>query len=293
MNQITTQEIGQIENVLINGDLAKLSENDRVFYYNKVCEAVGLNPLTRPFEYIKLNNKLTLYAKRDCADQLRQLHGVSSKVIERGEVDGQYEVHVAAQDKHGRTDEDIGAVPVGGLRGEARSNAIAKAMTKAKRRVTLSICGLGLLDETEASDITGTKDISYNLDEIFPDEEKAEALTAPPVDESEAVDTKTHPEKDANPDAITEPIKEWGLEYIPSRGKEIKYLYDNESFAKEYKLEVNALEADYKVQPRDRMTNMKQFKELNQERLDKLPPSWVKKLEKARLDANKRLGAGK
>ena len=131
------------------------------------------------------------------------------------------------------------------------------------------------------------------MDEIFPDEEKSEALTAPPVDESEAVDTKTHPEKDANPDAITEPIKEWGLEYIPSRGKEIKYLYDNESFAKEYKLEVNALEADYKVQPRDRMTNMKQFKELNQERLDKLPPSWVKKLEKARLDANKRLGAGK
>ena len=289
MNQIATQDIGQIENVLINGDLAKLSENDRVFYYNKVCESVGLNPLTRPFEYIKLNNKLTLYAKRDCADQLRQLHGVSIKVIERGEVDGQYEVHVAAQDKHGRTDEDIGAVPVGGLRGEARSNAIAKAMTKAKRRVTLSICGLGLLDETEASDVIGTNDISYNLDEIFPDEEKAEALTAPPVDESEAVDTKTHPEKDANPDAI----KEWGLEYIPSRGKEIKYLYDNESFAKEYKLEVNALEADYKVQPRDRMTNMKQFKELNQERLDKLPPSWVKKLEKARLDANKRLGAGK
>ncbi len=300
MNQITTQEIGQIENVLINGDLAKLSENDRVFYYNKVCESVGLNPLTRPFEYITLNNKLTLYAKRDCADQLRQLHGVSIKVIERGEVDGQYEVHVAAQDKHGRTDEDIGAVPIGGLRGEARSNAIAKAMTKAKRRVTLSICGLGLLDETEASDVIGTKDISYNLDEIFPDEKKPEALTAPPVDESEVADTKTHPEKDVSPDASTGPIKTSTgpiktstLEYIPSQGKEIKYLYDNESFAKEYKLEVNALEADYKVQPRDRMTNMKQFKELNQERLDKLPPSWVKKLEKARLDANKRLGAGK
>jgi len=32
----------------------------------------------------------------------------------------------------------------GALKGEARANAFLKAVTKAKRRVTLSICGLGL-----------------------------------------------------------------------------------------------------------------------------------------------------
>jgi hypothetical protein len=34
-----------------------------------------------------------------------------------------------------------------------RANTILKAITKAKRRVTLSICGLGWLDETEVEDI--------------------------------------------------------------------------------------------------------------------------------------------
>jgi hypothetical protein len=36
---------------------------------------------------------------------------------------------------------------------EDRANTILKAVTKAKRRVTLSICGLGFLDETEVEDI--------------------------------------------------------------------------------------------------------------------------------------------
>jgi hypothetical protein len=39
------------------------------------------------------------------------------------------------------------------LKGEARANAELKAVTKAKRRATLSICGLGWLDETEVDDI--------------------------------------------------------------------------------------------------------------------------------------------
>jgi hypothetical protein len=54
---------------------------------------------------------------------------------------------------NGRTDESTGAVPIKGVHGEALANAFLKAETKAKRRVTLSICGLGLLDETELETI--------------------------------------------------------------------------------------------------------------------------------------------
>jgi hypothetical protein len=39
------------------------------------------------------------------------------------------------------------------IKGEIRANLILKAITKAKRRATLSICGLGFLDETEVEDI--------------------------------------------------------------------------------------------------------------------------------------------
>jgi hypothetical protein len=46
-----------------------------------------------------------------------------------------------------------GAVSIVNVNGEARANAMMKAETKAKRRVTLSICGLGMLDETEVESI--------------------------------------------------------------------------------------------------------------------------------------------
>lgn len=53
----------------------------------------------------------------------------------------------------GRCDESIGAVSIAGLQGEALANAVMKAETKSKRRVTLSICGLAFLDETEVDSI--------------------------------------------------------------------------------------------------------------------------------------------
>ena len=42
---------------------------------------------------------------------------------------------------------------------EAKANAMMKAETKAKRRVTLSICGLGMLDESEFDTIRNTRPI--------------------------------------------------------------------------------------------------------------------------------------
>ena len=46
-----------LENVLISGDLSKLSPADRMGYYQAVCNSLGLNPLTKPFDYITLNGK--------------------------------------------------------------------------------------------------------------------------------------------------------------------------------------------------------------------------------------------
>lgn len=142
-----------MERVLMSGDLSKLSSQDRLFYYTKVCESVGLNPLTRPFDYLLLNNKLTLYAKRDATDQLRKIHGVSVYVKSRDTIEGVYVVTATARDASGREDESTGAVNIAGLKGDMLANALMKAETKAKRRVTLSICGLGLLDETELETI--------------------------------------------------------------------------------------------------------------------------------------------
>ncbi|WP_374713321.1 hypothetical protein [Symbiobacterium terraclitae] len=144
-----------LEQVVIQGDLSKLRPEDRVAYYKAVCESVGLNPLTKPFDYIVLNGKLTLYARRDAAEQLRKIHGISVTKLEcdyRGDL---YVVTAYGQDKAGRVDAATGAVSIAGLKGEQLANALMKAETKAKRRLTLSLAGLGWLDETETDSIPG------------------------------------------------------------------------------------------------------------------------------------------
>jgi hypothetical protein len=144
-----------LEQVLIGGDLSELDASQRAEYYEAVCKSIGLNPLTKPFEYLTLNGKLRLYALRDCADQLRRLHGISIYIANREKISDIYVVTARAKDKTGREDESTGAVPMGHLKGDALANALMKAETKAKRRVTLSIAGLGWLDETELDTVKG------------------------------------------------------------------------------------------------------------------------------------------
>jgi len=142
-----------MEKVLIQGDLKTLSPAERVSYYDSVCRSLGLNPLTRPFEYLTLNGKVLLYARREATEQLRQIRGVSVSIKAREVTEGCYCVTAAATLPEGRQDESIGAVPIEGLKGESKANAMMKAETKAKRRVTLSICGLAFLDESEVDSV--------------------------------------------------------------------------------------------------------------------------------------------
>lgn len=163
-----------VENVLIRGDLSGLSETQRLEYYNQVCKSIGLNPLTRPFEYITLGGKLVLYARRDAADQLRKLNGISIEIVSQDFARGLLTIHVRAKDKDGRTDEDLGVVPFPETaKGDLAANIILKAVTKAKRRVTLSLSGLGYLDETEVQDIPGA---AIELTDKFISEDQVKTL---------------------------------------------------------------------------------------------------------------------
>jgi len=169
MNQeakITKAESGAsiLERVVMAGDLSRLSPEERLLYYRQVCESLGLNPLTRPFDYIVLNGRLTLYARRDATDQLRRIHGISVRIVSREFVDslGLYVVTARATTPDGREDEAVGAVYVKSVSGEALANAIMKAETKAKRRVTLSIVGLGWTDESEVESVPGATPVQVD-----------------------------------------------------------------------------------------------------------------------------------
>src|SRR6266550_3096491 len=154
MNAMTPIKAAEImEAVIARGDISNLTPKERGQYYIRVCESIGLNPMTRPFEYITLNNKLTLYARKDATDQLRSMHSVSVTELTSGERDGVFVVTAKVRNEDGRTDVATGAVSIAGLKGENAANAMMKAETKAKRRATLSICGLGFLDESEVDDM--------------------------------------------------------------------------------------------------------------------------------------------
>jgi hypothetical protein len=147
------ETIDIIASLVINGDISKLSEQQRVYYYKQICEKLGLDPLSQPFRILRLQGKEILYCDRGGAQQLNKLHRVSHEISAREYVHNCYVVTARAFTPDGRKTESIGAVPVSNLKGENLCNAMMKAETKAKRRATLDLLGLGILDETEVEHI--------------------------------------------------------------------------------------------------------------------------------------------
>jgi hypothetical protein len=166
-----------LEIVLVQGDLSSLSTTQRLSYYRSICQASGLNPLSKPFEYIQMktpggkdeDKKLVLYAKAEAYDQIRNNKGISVTVVKRewDKENGVYTVTVAGKVGN-RVDEASGSVAISKengrwetnektgkkyfkgdgtfkmLSGEDLSNAMMKAETKSKRRLTISMTGLAL-----------------------------------------------------------------------------------------------------------------------------------------------------
>ena len=175
-----------IEKVVITGDLSPLTAEQRVVYFNAVCQSVGLNPLTNPFEYTMLNGKLRLYPKAGAAEQLRRIHGIGIRLPRKELIGDVYVVSAEADSPDGRHDEGTGAVCVKGLSGDALANAYMKAETKAKRRVTFSICGLGMMDDGEVEPFRQPQVVVAPL----PKPATAPQPEEPPVIEAQVVDTQ-------------------------------------------------------------------------------------------------------
>lgn len=141
-----------VEQAMMIGDLEKMKPEVRIAYYLAACKSAGLNPLTRPFTALKnQDGKYFLYANKDCAEQLRQIHKVSLSILSRERLDDLYIVTVRGWTADGRQDEAQGIVEIPDkARGHALANLLMRAETKAKRRVTFSLCGLGFPQMDEA-----------------------------------------------------------------------------------------------------------------------------------------------
>ncbi len=170
--------------LVLNGDLSKLTPGQQVEYYRAICDRVGLDPATQPFKILNLQGKKTLYCDRGGVAQLCKSRNVSHKILSRDKMDDLYIVTAQAKLPDGRETESIGAVNINGLKGEALANAMMKAETKAKRRATLDLVGLGMLDESETGSIPGA------ITESLP--ERPVALVAAPESEVDNEEAKAH-----------------------------------------------------------------------------------------------------
>lgn len=223
-NSTDVMDLTVMEKVVIRGDLSSLSPQERFLYYSKVCESLGLNPLTKPFDYLQLDNKLVLYAKRDCTDQLRRLQKISISIASRERIGDVYCVTARGTTADGRFDESMGVVsltkketawdemrkryvPTGNivpLSSDELANALMKAETKAKRRVTLSLAGLGMMDESEIETVDNSQRIVM---EEAPSTQPAASETPAPADlpkppkQSSATRKQTGAAKSSKPQA--------------------------------------------------------------------------------------------
>jgi hypothetical protein len=157
-NELNPLDPGIISSLILKGDISGLDPRQRVQYVTNLCQRIGLDPLTQPFQILKLQGKEVLYATKCCTQQLCKIYGISTEVTKKEKIENVYVVTVRASDKNGRFTDDDGAVTINKeTLGDTLANALMKAVTKAKRRAVLAFCGLGMLDETEIETIRGAK----------------------------------------------------------------------------------------------------------------------------------------
>jgi hypothetical protein len=215
-----------MESLLMAGNIAGMNGEQRIQYYNALCNKAGLSPITQPFTYMKLNGKEVLYCNKSGAEQLRQVHDVTIQVVREGVEGNYYKAVVRATLPNGRSDEEVSMVSIEGLEKENYCNAVMKTVTKAKRRVTLSICGLGMLDEMEVHSISDAKPlyvdyatgevIEENAKEVPPPQQLAPAFSM--TKERVAEITNAAKEKNYEDSTIIE-YCEKVLKIVPVKGK--------------------------------------------------------------------------
>jgi hypothetical protein len=140
-----------VELALVTGDLSKLTSANRLELINRMCESTGINPITRPFDYLTFQGKLVVYGNKSLAEQLRKRDDVSLEIVRREMLPGNiYMMEARATLPNGRTQTSAAYLPCPEtMAGTDLCNMLMKLETKVYRRVTLAVCGMGFMDYDE------------------------------------------------------------------------------------------------------------------------------------------------
>lgn len=143
-------------------DTTRLPTQDKAALLRGLSKALGLNPLSGGVMLLRLNGKETLYVTKVGTDQIAAREKLSRETIVGPEVraiEGKKVVFCQVRARHpdGRSEMSTATLPLADP-----VNDLMKCETKAKRRATLSVCGLGLLAEDEIETIQGAQKVDID-----------------------------------------------------------------------------------------------------------------------------------
>lgn len=150
-----------ISEIIENGDLSRLSTEERVRYVAKVCKDLKISPMTMPLQFLRLQGKLVLYVTRAATDQLAANARLTREIVDGPRVmdfAGTKMLYAVCRVTHpnGRAETATATVPL-----NDPLNGIMKVETKAKRRATLAILGLAMLDPEESQLAEEGRELAY------------------------------------------------------------------------------------------------------------------------------------
>jgi hypothetical protein len=147
---------------LIRGDVSNVPREALLRYIFTFCERVGISPLAVPFSLMKTQRGMQLVANRNFYDAVASKYSVSRECVGEGFFEGTklYYTRYRATTPDGRITEDMALVDTAGLNGNDLANAIMKAHTKGRNRVTRAHLGFPFPDETEAETVPGASVVS-------------------------------------------------------------------------------------------------------------------------------------
>jgi hypothetical protein len=165
--------------ICVGGDLTHLDGPSKRALLAKLTNYLHLNPYSHNFFIFKdSNGRHRIYATKECCSQLRHNMGINTWLSDpiygpNNTAPVFVTVKANGTNRFGRSADEIGSVTLIGFDKSHWSDRIMFATTKAKRRLTLDLSGLGVLSDVEVDDIFHEKTKISNLEssDYTPDQE--------------------------------------------------------------------------------------------------------------------------
>lgn len=140
-----------------NGDISNHTYSEKKAIIIQICNSLGLRYETNPIHIYKrhdVGGEFIYVTKEGCA-QLRHIYNINiNNIYVPKIINNVLIVKASGENIYGRKSTELGSIFLSKeIKDEKLSWAILTATTKAKRRLTLCLSGLGLLADIEATEL--------------------------------------------------------------------------------------------------------------------------------------------